>query len=113
MTSEPEPLDPVIRQSLERVAVPDGLEARIRASVTRKRRSTFAIAAAAALLVIVGSALFLRPEPVEPPLMGPTVSITEPPPLPLTIGEVQIVTRVEVDGDTLTFNFVDGDNYYE
>ena len=112
MTIEPEPLDPAIRRSLERVAVPDGLEARIRASVARKRRSTFAIAAAA-LMVFVASAIFLWPAPVEPLPVGPTVSITQPPPLPLTIQEIQIDTRVEVDGNTLTFNFVHGGDPYE
>ena len=114
MTSEPDPLDPSIRRSLDKIAIPDGLEARILESVRRRRRFRLALAAAA-LLVIAGSAIFFRPEPVEPTVFGPTISIAQTPPLPLAIGDVELETRVEVDGDTLTFNFnfVNGDDHYE
>ena len=95
--------DPWFRRPLERVPVPAGLEARIRATVARRRAGRRAALAAAALLVALTVALWPRPSwPSPKPL---EISLREPVPEPIRLNESSIGTEVESDGHALVLHF--------
>ncbi len=98
MTSDP--LDDLVRRA---IAVPAGLEARIRRSAARRRAARWgAVAAAAALGAI---ALWPRAEPAP---RGPVFSIVEDPPAPIRLRDAGLAAEVRASGEFLVVRFLKG-----
>jgi hypothetical protein len=108
MTDPRDPLEEALRGTIDRVPVPFALEARIRASVARRRRARIATVAAAAALLFIGLLLPWRrevPEDPGPPPSGPRVLIADPPAAPLQLREVGFTATVTASGDGLVIRF--------
>jgi len=105
----PDPLDDLVRRTVDAVPVPAGLDVRIRRTVARRR---LALGAAAAIL-IAGGLAFYRLRPVEPAISGPVFSLREPAPASLELKDVAFTVEVRPGEPGLAFRFVKGGPSHE
>jgi hypothetical protein len=106
MTNAPDPLDREIRGELERIPVPEDLQARIRASVARRRWLRRAGLAAAAVVAVV-AALVLRPEADRPEPAAFVFDLSRDVETPLRIQEVRLAADVASSDGMLVFEFAE------
>jgi hypothetical protein len=101
-----DPLDDLIRRTVNAVPVPPRLEARVRATLARRRMVRFLGAAAALLLVCL--AFWLRRPPVTPPpdvvVTGPRVVLADSL-RPMELRDVQFAATLHATEDGISIRF--------
>ena len=110
---KPDPLEARVRGIVDGIPVPPALEARIRATLLRRRLRRVGVAAAILLAGAFGfHRLSLRPVPPDEPAAA-VVSLAAEPPAPLVIRDAGICTVLRQDDGALTIRFENGDTSHD